>query len=1050
MGREGSAFFFEKKNQKTFATWRCIGGEAGPKVIKVFCFFFSKKKSFPILALTTLLAACAAPPQSAYVASKKSHTQGATVPVGTNSAGESCTQDGHPGDAEAAVYCGTWQQPSARVVENSQGSGDLQSIAASSSWRDGLDRRFECGPPVAGTILGRYPAMVLTCTTRSGGWPEVAVAAQAGGHIWLADGVRPALPAIERSIGILSGEVTPSAAASQQVSAGLVAQRIAAQSFGASDIGAYDDMLRAATQANGSGDYANAERLFRAMASLQERILGHNSPALSTTLSLEALQLSNQGEFAAADRVFDRAEQLADLPNQVDPAAHAVLLHYRALHLRNENHPEEALAMFGQAEAAYTALLAPGSLATNNASSSGSKFEDALSNQQLLTDPTEDRALVGVIETRRARAVTLRLLGRTGESEQEAQSAASLADARGMTPSRLVARLYRTSAVIAQKEGKQDQALSGFSQSAAAYASSVPGSRTYAETNFLWAAQLLRVGRTAEGLATCRTAASVLRSADAGTTSELLQPCLAALLDESKRDEAQAQSLYGEMFAIAQLSQTSITSQQIAQASARLTENARDPRVAALIKKKTDESTKLAELYEQRDEEKAAAHGNAPEDAELAKQITGLLADQADEEKALQAASPNLGQLTQKVVSASDVFAAMHPGEAFAAVILGIDSGWTFLLRDGRISVAPVEGGSKTVAALVSQVRKSMDAETEPPPPFDVAADEALYKAVLGGVAPALKGATSLSVAPTGPMLALPFGVLLSGPAAADDLAHAPWLVRQYAIEHVPAPANFIQLRKLAGTSRASQPWFGFGEFHPVTMAQAERTYPVAACGDSAQLLAALPPLPGAQVELEAVRRLTGGSPADELVGSAFTASAVLKAALKNYRVLHFATHALLPTDLRCQTEPALITSPPAGAKDASGALLTSSDVLDMDLDADAVILSACNTGGPSGSLSGESLTGLARSFFYVGARALLVTHWSVNDRTTAYLVALTLQGSSKDRSLGLAGALANAQRRMLDDAKGDLAVQAHPFYWAALAVIGEGMGDKGSRLAGL
>jgi CHAT domain-containing protein len=298
-------------------------------------------------------------------------------------------------------------------------------------------------------------------------------------------------------------------------------------------------------------------------------------------------------------------------------------------------------------------------------------------------------------------------------------------------------------------------------------------------------------------------------------------------------------------------------------------------------------------------------------------------------------------------------------------------------------------------------------------------------------------------------MLALPFGVLLSGPASQDDLAHAPWLVRQFMIEHVPAPANFISLRKLAGTSRATQPWFGFGDFHPVTLAQAERSYPPAACGDSAKLLA-LPPLPGAQVELQAVMRLTGASPADMLLGSAFTAAAVQKRDLKNFRVLHFATHALLPTDLRCQSEPALVTSAPPGAADASGALLTASEVTGMNLDADAIILSACNTGGAvGGTVSGESLTGLARSFFYAGARALLVTHWSVNDRTTAYLVALTLQGANKDRADGLAGALASAQRRMLDDAKGDLSIQAHPFYWAALAVIGEGMGVKGARVAG-
>jgi CHAT domain-containing protein len=1037
-------FFFEKKNQKTFG-WLSRAYPADTRqYAKVFWFFFSKKNLLPFC----LLAGCAVPPPSAYV-STKTRAHAATVPVGTNSAGETCTQDGKAGDTEASVYCGTWQQPSARVVRDAQPGAVLQTIASTSSWRDGLDRRFVCNAPDAGTILGHDPAVVLSCTTRQGGWPEVAVAAEAGGHIWLADGVRPALPAIERSIGILSGEVAPNAAASQPVSAGLTAERLAAQAFSSSDIGAYNDMLFAATQANLSGDYAHAESLYRAMVGLQERILGRNNPALATTLAAQALQLSNQGRFAEADRVFDRAGRLSALPGESDPAAAPLLLHYKALHLRNEGHPEEALAMLGQAEAGYTALLPPASLAAGAPPGGRAGLAASLDNQDLFSDPTVTRALLGVIETRRARAVTLRELGRTEEGAAAAQSAASLAAARGMTQPRLVARLYRTSAVIAQQQGRQDQALSGFSQSAAAYGIVLPGSRTYAETGLLWAAELAHSGRNEEALAACRTAAKVLRDAKAGTTAELLQPCLVALSAEAGRDPAHAQAVFAEMFEAAQLAQSSITSQQIAQASARLTENARDPRVANLIRARDDESAKLASLYEQRDEEKSASHGAATEDADLAKDIAALQAKQAETEKALQAASPNFGQLVQQVVSAKDVFAALHEKEAFAAIMLGTDTGWTFALRDGRITVAPVEGGSKAVAALVSQVRKSMDAEQEPPPPFDIASDQALYKLVLGGVAPALQGATSLSVAPSGPMLALPFGVLLSGPAQQDDLAHAPWLVRDFTIEHVPAPANFISLRKLAGTSRAAKPWFGFGDFHPVTLAQAERSYPPAACGDSAKLLAELPPLPGAQIELTAVRQLTGASPADELLGAAFTAAAVEKADLKQYRVLHFATHALLPTDLRCQTEPALVTSDPAGALDATGALLTASDVAGINLDADAIILSACNTGG-GGTLSGESLTGLARSFFYAGARALLVTHWSVNDRTTAYLVALTLQGANKDRSQGLAGALAVAQRRILGDAKGELAVQAHPFYWAALAVIGEGMGVRAKTLARL
>ena len=163
----------------------------------------------------------------------------------------------------------------------------------------------------------------------------------------------------------------------------------------------------------------------------------------------------------------------------------------------------------------------------------------------------------------------------------------------------------------------------------------------------------------------------------------------------------------------------------------------------------------------------------------------------------------------------------------------------------------------------------------------------------------------SLVVAPAGPLLSLPFEVLLTGPAQDTDLADAPWLVRKFTIAHVPAPSNFVSLRKIAAGSRATHPWFGFGDFIPVTLAQAEKTFSATACGDSAKLLSGLPPLPYARKELEAARALLGADASDELLGTAFTAQAVLKTRLKDYRILQFSTHALLPSDLRCQSEPA-------------------------------------------------------------------------------------------------------------------------------------------------
>jgi CHAT domain-containing protein len=286
----------------------------------------------------------------------------------------------------------------------------------------------------------------------------------------------------------------------------------------------------------------------------------------------------------------------------------------------------------------------------------------------------------------------------------------------------------------------------------------------------------------------------------------------------------------------------------------------------------------------------------------------------------------------------------------------------------------------------------------------------------------------------------VPFAALLTGPADSANLAASPWLIRRMTVAHVPAAANFVALRRAASGARAANPWFGFGASRPVTLAQAERIFPGAVCGDSARLLASLPPLPYAPKELETARRIMGAAPSDVVLGPAFTKSAVLRTDLRAYRILHFATHALLPAELRCQTEPAIVTSSAAGAQDAASALLDTDAVIGIKLNADSVILSACNSGGPNGATAGDSLSGLARAFFFAGARSMLVTHWSINDQASAYLVVDTLRRYAGDSRIGLAEALAATQRGILDEAGKDIpAVLAHPFYWAPFALIGEG-----------
>ncbi|HET9147760.1 MAG TPA: CHAT domain-containing protein, partial [Acetobacteraceae bacterium] len=263
-------------------------------------------------------------------------------------------------------------------------------------------------------------------------------------------------------------------------------------------------------------------------------------------------------------------------------------------------------------------------------------------------------------------------------------------------------------------------------------------------------------------------------------------------------------------------------------------------------------------------------------------------------------------------------------------------------------------------------------------------------------------------------------------------------LIRRMTLVYVPAAANFVSLRRIEGDSRASQPWFGFGDFQRVTPQQADATFQGPSCALSARLFADLPDLPYAKLELAASRAIFHAPASDELLGADFTVPAIERADLAQYRVLHFATHALLPSELPCAKEAAIVTSPPPGARSADRAMLTTSDITDLRLNADLVVLSACNTGGSNGRDGGEALSGIARAFFFAGARALMVTQWAVNDQVSSYLVATTLQRLAADGQS--AASLRAAQLALIEGAgHGMPADLADPFYWAPFVVIGDG-----------
>jgi CHAT domain-containing protein len=990
------------------------------------------------LALAAGLAAlpsCSAPPPDAYVSTGRAVEH--QVSAGTNTAGEACTR---AGDATGAIdiYCGTWVQPSGRLRAAGAGT-DLRSLATASAWRAALDQRFSCGVPAETTILGGASAMVMQCTRRAGGWPHVALLARVGDAVWYGDGVLPVLPVMERSIGVLSGRLAPDATPVTSAADALFAARLAARAFGAGDVGEYEQLIAAGTRANLSDDAPRAEAAFRQALAVQERALGPGDANTVAPLTYLALQVSNQGRVQEADQLFQRAEGL--VAGAADPVAQARLTHYRALHALNQDDLRGALRLLDAADAEYRVRLPPGALEARSAPPPSSRLTrgssgilpDLVPARELVTDPVARSALLGLIEVWRYRGLVLRDLGRLTDSAVQLRAALDLARANDVTRPLLLARLYRTDAMTIAAGGRHASASDVLGRSLNAFARVLPDSKPVAVTLLVRGRQLALAGRGEAALAACREGVRILIGLKTGTDPDAVAGCLDVYAAAAAGRPEAGQALTAEMFAAAQLAQGGITSQQIGLATARLSQNARDPRIADAIRARQDAGNLLAERYRARD---AAAQRGAPtaaEDAGIAEAQAAL----ADAEQALQAAAPNYGQLVQQVVPAATVQQALRDGEAFVAMTLNKDAGWIFLVRRDRLAAARMSGGLAAMGRLVARLRAALET---PGSPFDTEAAHALYTATLAGVAGDLAGISALTIAPDGPLLALPMDVLLTGPAPPGGLARAPWLLRRYSITHVPSAGNFVSLRRIAGGSRASRPWFGMGEFQPIPRALARRSFPSANCAASAELLAHLAPLPFAGQELEAARLLLGASPADELRGAGFTAAAIRAADLRDYRVLQFATHALLPSELACAAEPAIVTSAPRGATDAGGALLTASQIASLSLDAELVILSACNTGGPDGTVAGESLSGLARSFFYAGARALLVTHWAVNDQTAAFLVADTLRRLRANPRAGIAAALREAELAMLDGAGHGLnPAVAHPFYWAPFAVIGEG-----------
>jgi len=349
---------------------------------------------------------------------------------------------------------------------------------------------------------------------------------------------------------------------------------------------------------------------------------------------------------------------------------------------------------------------------------------------------------------------------------------------------------------------------------------------------------------------------------------------------------------------------------------------------------------------------------------------------------------------------------------------------------------------------------------------FDLAAAHELYASLIGPVEGLVKDKRHLLVVPAGALTALPFHLLVTDKPApatvptrdrliAEDLApyrNAAWLIRRQAVTVLPSVASLKALRVFARRDLGAKPMVGFGDpvFGPEPPAPAgqraaarrnltQRNYADFWQGvgvDRSKLSHALPRLADTADELRIVAQKLGAPASDIKLRRDASETNVKRMPLADYRVVYFATHGLVAGDIKGLAEPSLALTIPQQPSELDDGLLTASEIAQLKLNADWVVLSACNTiaGDKPGA---EALSGLARAFFYAGGRALLVSHWAVASEAATRLTTSTFDMLNKSPTLGRSEALRRAMLAFLSDTSPPL--NAYPAIWAPFSIIGEG-----------
>ena len=447
--------------------------------------------------------------------------------------------------------------------------------------------------------------------------------------------------------------------------------------------------------------------------------------------------------------------------------------------------------------------------------------------------------------------------------------------------------------------------------------------------------------------------------------------------------------------------------------------------------------------------------------------LAAIATERASLQKTLSAEFPDYAALSNPLpLTVKEIQPLLSGDEAMVLFAVTEVESYVIAITRESFDWKPIPRGAETLSQKIAAFRRGLDLGKASDASgksglFDLALAHELHETLLAPVDALIKDKPSLLVVASGALTALPFHLLVTEkPAAAipetfEGYRDAAWLLKRQAVSVLPSAASLKALRVFAARSEQStKPMTGFGDpiFNPAvkpgdgnrptrTAAAALRPAPTRISGRAPASTARgfrtrLSQLPDTADELNAIAKNLGVAAADIHLGEDASETTLKRTPLADYGIVYFATHGLVAGDVKGLAEPSLVLSIPKQPTEFDDGLLTASEVAQLKLNADWVVLSACNTiaGDKPGA---EALSGLARSFFYAGARALLVSHWAVNSEAATRLSISTFDRLKADPKLGRAEALRQAMLAYLNDASSPR--NAYPAFWGPFALIGEG-----------